>query len=207
MKALETINVLGDLCASQKGMFTTAQALSLGAERMTISRLLKNGQIVQLLRGVYRFSAAPSFREEDVYAVWLSLDPKTPSFNRANSTEDFVASLNTAAWLLNFGELEPEPIVFSHDKRHQTRRKIRFIKRNFDFSEVEIVAGIPTTSPKRTILDLINAGEDLSLVASVLKDAEFENGLDNIEDEVNKLSQKCGFDKKFNLYEHLRGKL
>lgn len=204
MKALETINVLGDLSASQMGLFTTAQAESLGAERMTLSRLLKNGQITQILRGVYRFSTAPSFREEEVYAMWLSLDPKTPSFDRGKATVNFVASLNTAAWLLNLGELEPEPMVFSHEKRRQTRRNIRFIKRKIDVADVEMVAGIPTTNPKMTILDLIKTGEDLSLVASVLTSSEAKFQLEGIESEINALAQKCGFGKKFNLYEHLK---
>ena len=205
MKVLETINVLSDISASQRGMFTSAQAVNLGVERMTVSRLLKHNQISQVVRGVYRFNTAPIFREEDIYATWLSFEPKIPSFDREDSCNDFVASCNTAAWLLNLGELEPEPMVFSHYKRRQTRKNIRFIKRDLTASDVEIVAGIPTTTPRITIVDLLQAGEDLSLVSSVLRDAEVNDKLDGIQDEINALSQECGFEKSFNLYEHLKG--
>lgn len=204
MKALSALNTLGDLCSSQQGMFTTAQAMKLGVGRMTISRLANNGQIIQLLRGVYRVSAAPSFREEDVFATWLSLEPETESFNRSRDTADFVACSNTAAWLHEIGELTPEPFAFSHPKRYQTRKGYRITNRKLSEKDVAIVAGIPTTTLKRTFLDLLKDGEDLSLVASALNDAERKEFLENIEAEINQHSESYGFDKGFDLYSYLK---
>ena len=63
---------------------------------------------------------------------------------------------------------------------------------------------MPVTTPKRTILDLLDHGEDLSLVASVLRDAELADPAMKIEEEVNSRMTKCGFDKKFDLYAYLK---
>jgi predicted transcriptional regulator of viral defense system len=205
MKTLNALNILNDLCASQRGLFTSAQAQALGVDRMAISRLVQHGQIECLTRGVYRSSAAPRIREEDIYADWLSLRPKTPAYERLVNEEEFVASLNTAAWLMKLGELKPNPATFSYPTRRQSRSKsIKFIKRTLPMSDIAMVAGIPTTTPERTVLDLLDYGEDLSLVSSVLADAQSAGHCNNLEAEINARAAKCGFSKQFNLYEYLR---
>lgn len=186
-------------------MCTTAQAQALGVDRMAISRLAKHGQLEQIARGVYRAAAAPSLREEDVYAEWISLDPLTPAYERPVDGSGFTASLNTAAWLQGFGELKPTPAVFSFPERRQTRGHTRFLKRDLPAADIVIVAGIPATTPRRTVLDLIDYGEDLSLVASVLADAEAICPLDCIDEEVNERAVRCGFPKGFDLYGYLKG--
>lgn len=204
MKALEALGLLGDLCASQKGMFTTAQAQLLGINRMTISRLSSHGQLESISRSVYRASTVPSTREEDLYATWLALDPSTPSYCRAFDGTGFTVSLNTAAWLQELGELKASPFAFSFPARKQTRKNIRFLKRSLPGSDITIVAGMPTTTPRRTVLDLIDDNEDLSLVASVLKDAEATGTCNDIAAEVNKRAVRCGFSDNFDLYSYLR---
>lgn len=67
-----------------------------------------------------------------------------------------------------------------------------------------MVAGMPTTTPRRTILDLLDHGEDLSLVASVLRDAELADFAMDLGDEVNSRAAKCGFGKGFDLYAYLK---
>ena len=87
----------------------------------------------------------------------------------------------TAAWLHGFGEIEPSPYEFCMPNRKQTKRpNLVLRKREFDPDDVALVAGIPATKPARTVVDLIDYGEDLSLVANVLADA-LEKGL--IDDE------------------------
>jgi predicted transcriptional regulator of viral defense system len=205
MKTLNALNILNDLCASQRGLFTSAQAQALGVDRMAISRLAQHGQVECLMRGVYRASAAPRTREEDIYAAWLSLEPKIPAYERIANKEGFVASLNTAAWLMELGELKASPVTFSCSNRRQSRSKnIKFIRRILLTPEITVVAGIPTTTPERTVLDLLDYGEDLSLVASVLADAQSAGHCENLEAEINARAAKCGFSKQFNLYEYLR---
>lgn len=205
MKVLNALNILNDLCTSQRGMFTSAQAQMLGVDRMAISRLVQHGQIDCVLRGVYRASAAPRTREEDIYAVWLSLDPKIPAYKRASGASEFIASLNTAAWLLELGELKPSPITFSYPARRQSRNaNVRFLKRALSEVDITIVAGIPTTTPERTVLDLLDYGEDLSLVSSVLAVAQSRGYCENLETDINSRAAKCGFLRDFNLYKYLK---
>ncbi len=183
MKALDALNIVNKISSSQKGLFTSAQATSLGVDRMSLSRLAAHGHIESVVRGVFRAAGAPSPREEDVYAEWLA----------------------TAAWLHSLGELKPEPITFSCPKRKQSRKaSLRFLKRELSDEDVCMVAGIPTTTPKRTVLDLIDYGEDLSLVASVLRDAELADPDMDIKDEVDSRTMKCGFGEDFGLYAFLR---
>lgn len=206
MKALEALTILGDFCASQRGMFTSAQAQSAGVGRMTLSRLADGGQIEQVLRGVYRAAAAPVVREEDVYAAWLATDPAVPAWERPVDGTGCTASLNTAAWLHGLGELKPEPLTFSCPKRRQTRNpNLRFLRRNLEAVDVSVVGGIPVTTPARTVLDLIDYGEDLSLVASVMADAEVDGRCSGLRDEVDRRAVRRGFADGFPLYSYLKG--
>ncbi len=206
MKALEAISAISAISTSQRGLFTSAQAQAAGVGKMTISRLARHGQIEQVARGVYRAAGAPSSREEDVYAAWLALNPVAAAWERPMDGTDFVASLNTAAWLHGLGELKPEPITFSHDKRTRSRNtRLRFLTRRLDDMEITVVAGIPVTTPARTILDLIEHDEDLSLIATVLADAERLNPSMNIRDKINSSASLRGFEKGFPLYDYLRG--
>lgn len=171
MNTLEAIRALNDIASCQEGMLTTAQAGACGVGRHTLSRLEKAGNIERLAKGVYRMGGAPSPREEDVLAVWLSLDPGRRPGSRPDANSP-VAMGATAAWLLELGEVGPVPYEFCSRRRRQTQRpNVRLRKREIAAADIVLARGIPATSPGRTVLDLIEAGEDLSLVAGVLNDA------------------------------------
>ncbi len=205
MKALDAMNIINEVSSSQRGLFTSAQATSLGVDRMSLSRLAAHGHIEPIARGVFRAAGAPSTREEDVYAAWLATDPAALAYLRPRDASGCVASLGTAAWLHGLGELKPEPVTFSCPRRKQSRSdSLRFLKRELPDSDVRVVSGIPATTPKRTVLDLIDYGEDLSLVGTVLRDAELADPSMDIEDEINSRTAKCGFGKGFDLYSLLR---
>lgn len=208
MKALDAIGKVNGLAASQRGMFTSAQARALGVDRVALARLAKRGQVERVLHGVYRSGGAPSLREGDVLAAWMSLEPETPSYERDRGPGGFTASLNTAAWLHGLGELNPTPIVFSHPGRRQTRREgLSFIDRELDGGDVTVVSGIPATTPARTVLDLIDYGEDLSLVANALADAVSRGMVDDearLAAEIDARAVQCGFGKGSPLYRYLR---
>ena len=203
MKLIEAIRVVNDIASSQRGLFTSAQAQALGVERYALSRLEGLGNIERLAKGVYRMGGAPSVREEDVLAVWLSINPgRRPGDISAEGTP--VAMGATAAWLHSIGEIGPSPYEFCTPKRRQTKRANLILrKRRLDPKDVAIARSIPATKPARTVVDLIDCGEDLSLVANVLVDA-LEGGL--IEDEValkdliDKRGAKAGLPKDASLY-------
>lgn len=79
-------------------------------------------------------------------------------------------------------------------------------KRRLDPKGVAIVSGIPATRSWLTVVDLIDSGEDLSLVANALADA-LERGL--VEDEgalrqsVDARAAKAGMPAEASLYDAL----
>lgn len=206
MKTLDAIRALNDIAASQKGLFTTAQAGAAGVARYTISRLENLGNVERLAQGVYRMGGAPSLREEDVLAAWLSVDP-TRQPGMVISENSPVAMGATAAWVLGLGEIGPTPYEFCVRKRKQTQRgNIRLRRRDIDLSSVVIVSGIPTTAAPQTILDLIDDGEDLSLIANVLGDALEQGLIDSVaelRDEVDRRGPRLGVLGNGGLYKML----
>lgn len=209
MKSLDALNILNNLSASQKGVFTAAQARNLGIDRLALSRLEAHGQIERVAHGVYRSCAAPSFREEGVWAAWLALYPGTPAWERRRDGSQGAASHGTAAWLLGLGELVPTPTTFTLPVRKQTRRDgTRLVKAPLRPEEVMTVKGIPATVPTRTILDLLRDREDLSLVANVFNDARktFRKVEERaFADEVDELGGRYGLKKDRSLYKRLGG--
>ncbi|NGM17510.1 transcriptional regulator [Eggerthellaceae bacterium zg-893] len=204
MNSLEAIKALNDVSAYQRGMFTSAQARRLGVERYTLSRLEKGGFIERVARGVYRMGGAPSMREEDVYATWLSLVPdREPGVSRALERTP-VAMGATSAWLQELGEIGPEPLEFCCSLRKQTQRRgIVIRKRLINAVDVVYAAGMPATSPARTVLDLVDGGEDLSLVAGVLGDALARGLVVDIEglaSEIDRRGRKVGLPRDASLY-------
>lgn len=171
MKLIEAIRIVNDIASSQRGLFTSAQAKSFDVERYALSRLEGLGNIERLAKGVYRMGGSPSMREEDVLAAWLSIDPGRRPGDIAGEGVP-VAMGATAAWLYDIGEVGPSPYEFCTPERKQTKRPNLIIrKRRLDPRDVAIASGIPATRPWLTVVDLIDSGEDLSLVANVLAEA------------------------------------
>lgn len=207
MKILDTIRALNDIASSQKGMFTTAQAQGAGVERYAVSRLEKLGNIERLAKGVYRMGGAPGQREEDVFAAWLSLNPgRRPGSPPAE--RDPIAMGATAAWLHRIGEVGPTPYEFCTDERRQTQRPDLVLrKRKMDAADVTVISGIPATTPSRTVIDLIDYGEDLSLIANVLNDAlarGFVTDEARLKKEIDSRAARVGLSKGNSLYELMR---
>ena len=203
MKALDALNITNYLAASQKGLFTAAQAQTMGVGRMELSRLTANGHLERVSRGVYRASGAPSLREEAIWAAWLSLDPTILSYDR--NPFDCTVSHNTAAWLMSLGEVEPEPITFTCASRRQVAsRGIRVFRTPMEDVDITTVSGLPCTTATRTAIDLIASGEDISLVAAVLHSALERNLVPNVEElreRINTLGPRRGLGRRESLWD------
>lgn len=208
MKALDALNITDDLAASQRGLLTSAQAHAAGVGRMELSRLAASGHLERIARGVYRASGAPSMREEAVWAAWLSMDPGVMSYDRDPLA--CAVSHNTAAWLMGLGELEPEPVTLTCPARRQVAaRGIRTVRVELQPAEVAIVGGLPCTTAARAVADLISSGEDISLVAAVLRDA-LDAGLVQDEavlrDRIDALGPKRGIRRGESLWNMMLGR-
>lgn len=174
MKASEALRRIADITASQWGMVTTRQAESVGVGRLDLSRLTAAGHLERLEHGVYRDSGAPSDNLEHLRAAWLSTEPDRLAAERLRDRENgIVVSGLSAATVHNVGDFREGAHEFtSPNTRRQTKRPdIRYRNRKLPQGSVVIRNGLPVTSPEQTIADLLNTGEDLSLVSQVVRDA------------------------------------
>lgn len=209
MKTLDAIKQLNDISAYQKGLFTTGQAEKAGVARHTLSRLEKNENIERLAKGVYRMGGAPSSREEDVLATWLSLASANALDSGTDGEDSIVAMGATAAWLQELGEIGPTPYEFCSALRKQTQRQgLVLRKKALPAEDVTVVNGIPATTPARTILDLIDNKEDLSLVGSVLRDALGRGLICDVKKlavQIDQRGRKIGGPNQQSLFEMMTG--
>lgn len=171
MQAAEVTRTLGEISSSQWGLLTTAQAAAHGVTRLQLSRLTEAGELVRVAQGIYRDAGAPSDRLEDLRAAWLSTDPGRLAEDRIQSNDVAVVTGESAASLHQIGDFLADVHEFSLPGRRQTQRSdVRFRRREYPSDEITIVEGLPTTSPERTIADLVERRTDLSLVADALAD-------------------------------------
>lgn len=171
MKARENISVLMELASSQWGMFTTAQAASEGVSRVQLGRMSSDGRIEPMARGTYRFASAGDTEYAELKAAWLSLLPSKTAYDRLRARpRDCVAAGRTAAVLLGDTELHPEPYCFATSRgRRTTRADVRLLPWPAEERDVAVIDGVPTTSPERTVADLVRLKEDPSLVANFVE--------------------------------------
>lgn len=156
-----SIAKLGAIAAEHWGMVTTTQASQADVSRKTLSALTASGALERLAQGVYRMAGAPAaMLEIDTIRVhWLAL----------GGTTSLVAAGKSAAALHNIGDWFPGTTEFVSPTRRTTRLEgVRLRVRSLDPSDVMFVDGMPTMSLERTIADLVESREDLSLVADAL---------------------------------------
>ena len=171
MKTSKNISALMELASSQWGMFTTAQAASEGVSRVQLGRMSGDGRIEPMARGTYRFASAGDTEHAGLKAAWLSLLPSKTAYERLKARpRDCVAASRTAAVLLGDTELHPEPYCFATGRgRRTTRADVRLLPWSVEECDVTTIDGIPTTSPERTVADLVRLREDPSLVAGFVE--------------------------------------
>ena len=171
MKTSDNISALVELASSQWGMFTTAQAAAEGMSRVQLGRMSSDGRIEPMARGTYRFASAGDTEHVELKAAWLSLLPGKTAYDRLRARpRDCVAAGRTAAALLGDTELHAEPYCFATSQsRRTTRTDIRLLPWPVEERDVTIIDGIPTTSPERTVADLVRLKEDPSLVANFVE--------------------------------------
>ncbi|BDR53454.1 hypothetical protein KIM372_13610 [Bombiscardovia nodaiensis] len=176
MKSSNAGERLREICASQWGLVTTAQAGDAGVPRIALTRLAQSGKYERLAQGVYRDTAVPSSQYDYLRGAWLSLNPSQSSEERVFSpTPDAVVCRETAAWLLGYGTFVPEPYRFATPARRQTQRpELRLYRKQYPKESLEICQGLPVTSFEQTVADLVEAEADLSLVSDMFSELPLE---------------------------------
>lgn len=171
MKKSENIHGLMDAAASQWGLVTSAQALSLGVSRTQLSRMAADGRLEQMARGTWRVAYMDNPPDLGAKAAWLSLFPKKFAWERlARRPHDAVVTGRTAAALHGDAALHPDPYTFvTESGKRTTRDDVRLCAWRIVEEDVRLVNGLPTASVERTVADLIRLREDPSLVGSFVR--------------------------------------
>ena len=138
------VGTLMERAQRQHGVFTVTDAQSLGVSRGRLRGLARRGEIQQVHRGVYRVTAAAWDQKPRLTAAVLA------------GGAHAVASHSSVAWLLGIsgtGHGSPEiTLPFGRDPDLTGVRVHR--SRGFSADDVHPTAGIPCTSPARTVIDL-----------------------------------------------------
>lgn len=163
--------ILEELASGQWGLFTTAQARARGVSRANLSHRERDGRLERLAHGVYRLGGVPVAPLDELRAAWMSTEPATLAWERANNPHVVVGGAAAAA-VHGCGDIDPVPYRLITRERRQTQRPdIAYSRRLMDPRDVVVVGGLPTTSIERTVADLVDEVGDLSLVGDVLADA------------------------------------
>jgi len=122
------------------------------------------------MHGVYAATALGHEPHRDLRAAWLALDPTRSAEDRLASTHTTaVVSHASAAGLHQLGDLLDDVHEFTLAERKQTRREgVRLHRGELTAQEVTLIAGLPTTTPARTVADLLRDGHDVDHVATIV---------------------------------------
>jgi predicted transcriptional regulator of viral defense system len=180
MKSREARRVLAEVTESQWGMVTSAQASARGVSHMNLTRLTESGDLIRLSHGVYRDAGAPGGQHEELRAAWLATDPAKLAYERlSEDPKSAVVSGESAARLHGIGDLRAMRSEFTTPARKQTQRAdVRYRTRVLPEQDVTVREGLPTTTRERTIADLVEDRNDLSIVGNALRDAARQSQLD-----------------------------
>ena len=180
MRSRDALRLLAKVTESQWGLVTSAQAGARGVSYMNLTRLVESGDLVRLAQGVYRDVGAPGGQHEELRAAWLATDPAKLAHERLRERPcTAVVAGESAARLHGIGDLRGMRSEFATPMRKQTQRAdVRYRTRVLPSGDVTVREGLPVTTPERTIADLVEDRQDLSIVGDALRDAARRSRLD-----------------------------
>jgi predicted transcriptional regulator of viral defense system len=159
------------LAEAQAGYFTAREAVNAGMDRSTLRHHARpGGRYERVRRGLYRLRHFPSSPYEHVTAVWLPL-----------RDAGAVVSHESALELHELSDVIPDAVHLSvpRSERGQRRRagvRLHTLNRPPEKAEVREIAGLPVTSPERTIVDALEAGAQPEQIEMAVHEA-LERGL------------------------------
>ncbi len=154
------------LAEAQAGYFTAQQAVNAGMDRSTLRHHARpGGRYERARRGLYRLRHFPSSPHEHVMAAWLPL-----------RDAGAVVSHESALELHELSDVIPGAVHLSlpRSERGQRRRagvRLHTLNRPPEKSEIREIAGLPVTSPERTIVDALETGAQPEQVELAVRQA------------------------------------
>jgi predicted transcriptional regulator of viral defense system len=137
---------------AQAGYFVARQAIDAGMDRSTlVYHARPGGRYERSRRGLYRLRLFPSSQHEHVVAAWLPL-----------RDAGAVVSHESALELYDLSDVIPDAVHLSLPRSRRGQRprvgvKLHTLERPPGSSEVRTVAGLPVTTPERSIIDALDA--------------------------------------------------
>ena len=152
-----------DMAADQLGYFTAAQARTAGIEPMTVVMMARRGTAERVARGVYRLVHFPL----SANALYMEAT-LWPSGARG------VVSHESALALHELSDVNPARVHITVPRDFRVRRAVPAYlavhHAELGPDEVEVVDGIPVTTPERTIRDCHAAHLGPELVRQAIDD-------------------------------------
>lgn len=154
------------LAEAQAGYFTARQAVEAGIDRSTLRHHARpGGRYERARRGLYRLRHFPSSPQEHVMAAWLPL-----------RDAGAVVSHESALELHELSDVIPDAVHLSLPRSERGRRRragvrLHTLKLPPEKAEIREVAGLPVTSPERTVVDALEAGAQPEQVEIAIRDA------------------------------------
>ena len=174
MKRTEALLRLSPVAVEQEGLLTARQARLVGVPSIMLVRLAGAGLLRRLLHGVYTVAlgrATPG-PDEEILAVWLAVDGAVLPWSRP-PVPKAVVSHASAARMLQLSTIIPTLPELTTARQFQRREQ--FITHTAQFTNADWSwkslggARLPVTSPARTIVDLLIAGEEVDYLEHAIR--------------------------------------
>ncbi|MBM7437300.1 type IV toxin-antitoxin system AbiEi family antitoxin domain-containing protein [Streptomyces sp. HB132] len=170
----EQLRRIAEHAADQWGLVTAAQAKRVGLSAVQILRLAEAGLIENVGRGVYLLQAAGFPLHLEIKVAWLRLQPAAFASERPLGGRDSgVVSHASACQLHGLGDIPAPSAEISVPRRRTTTEPFVHLRTvQLERDDITLVQGLPVTTARRTILDLLRTKADGGHLGGVIADAE-----------------------------------
>ncbi len=143
-----------ELARQQGGFFTASQAAAIGFDNANQFLLVKDRRWERVRRGIFRLVSEPRGEFDDLHELALF-------FRHRDGSPSGIFGLETAAAVHGLGYFMPGHITIlvlpSFRKQAAIPLGVHLIPTNDLTIQVQKTAGLPLTSPLRTVVDLLRA--------------------------------------------------
>ncbi|MGC5530388.1 type IV toxin-antitoxin system AbiEi family antitoxin domain-containing protein, partial [Streptomyces sp. SR-10] len=170
----EQLGRIAEYAADQWGLVTAAQAKRIGLNAVQILRLTEAGLLENVGRGVYLLQAAGFPLHLEIKVAWLRLQPALFASERLLGNKDSgVVSHASACQLHGLGDIPAPKAEISVPRRRTTTEPFVHLRTvQLEPDDITLVEGLPVTTARRTILDLLRSNTDGGHLGGVIADAE-----------------------------------
>lgn len=170
---------LSTVMARQQGVITTAQANRLGISTEVLGNFKASGLVVELEHEVYQLHSDPvGPRYAYPFAAWLALRPELFGWERAGGERDAVVSHESACQLHGMGAMRAPLMMFTMPETCQAPPATIIYVSQLSAEDVTTCVGIPVTTPRRTVSDLVRDWTEHGDISRVLTDAAHRDLVD-----------------------------